>query len=464
MGLVGENGAGKSTLIKVIMGAYKPDSGRIRLDGHEVHISSPLESRSLGLNAVYQDITIAPELTVGENFFLGNVPRDRLGLVDWGSIYAKSQNTLSDLGINVDSRSLISDLSPGEQTMVTIAKIVREKAKFVIFDEPTARLTTEDTEMLFDLITRLKDENLGIIYISHRLEEIFAICDKVTVLRDGQVVNTAPIDEVNEDLLISWMVGRDLSEMYNIDHRSPGDVVLKVDRITHKPAFHDVSFVLRKGEVLGLFGLVGSGRSALLRAIFGAQKLDSGQIHVHGKPVVLSEPYQAVNNGVALVPEERMTQGLAMPLSVKVNINISSYNGISRFGIVSGWKEKKRSQSYVDSMNIRTPSVEQHVSKLSGGNQQKVAIAKWLCRDADILMLDEPTTGVDVGAKLEIYLLIEELIQQGRAIIVCSSYLPEVIGLSDRILVMAEGRLTGEVARDDANEELLLRLASNIPA
>jgi ribose transport system ATP-binding protein len=222
--------------------------------------------------------------------------------------------------------------------------------------------------------------------------------------------------------------------------------------------------VLRKGEVLGLFGLVGSGRSALLRAIFGAQKLDSGQIHVHGKPVVLSEPYQAVNNGVALVPEERMTQGLAMPLSVKVNINISSYNGISRFGIVSGWKEKKRSQSYVDSMNIRTPSVEQHVSKLSGGNQQKVAIAKWLCRDADILMLDEPTTGVDVGAKLEIYLLIEELIQQGRAIIVCSSYLPEVIGLSDRILVMAEGRLTGEVARDDANEELLLRLASNIPA
>ncbi|MGD8586984.1 MAG: ATP-binding cassette domain-containing protein, partial [Chloroflexota bacterium] len=235
MGLVGENGAGKSTLIKVIMGAYKPDSGRIRLDGHEVHISSPLESRSLGLNAVYQDITIAPELTVGENFFLGNVPRDRLGLVDWGSIYAKSQKTLSDLGINVDSRSLISDLSPGEQTMVTIAKIVREKAKFVIFDEPTARLTTEDTEMLFDLITRLKDENLGIIYISHRLEEIFAICDKVTVLRDGQVVNTAPIDEVNEDLLISWMVGRDLSEMYNIDHRSPGDVVLKVDRITHKP-------------------------------------------------------------------------------------------------------------------------------------------------------------------------------------------------------------------------------------
>jgi len=464
LGLVGENGAGKSTLIKIIMGAYSHDSGSIYIDNEEVHIASPIASRSLGLNAVYQDIIIAPELTVGENFFIGNIPKNHFGLVNWNKVYTESQETLNNLRIDIDSRSLISDLSPGEQTMVTIAKIVREEAKFVIFDEPTARLTTEDTEMLFDLISRLKDANLGIIYISHRLEEIFDICDKVTVLRDGQVVNTAPIIEVDEDLLISWMVGRDLSEMYNIEHSALGDVVMHAEGISHEPAFHDVTFKLRKGEVLGLFGLVGSGRSALLKAIFGAAPIGSGQLHIHGKPVLLSSPYQAVNNGVALVPEERKTQGLAMPLSVKVNINIASYNGISKFGIVSGRKESERSQSFVKSMNIRTPTVEQYVSKLSGGNQQKVAIAKWLARDADILMLDEPTTGVDVGAKLEIYLLIEELIQQGRAIIVCSSYLPEVIGLSDRILVMAEGRITGEVTREDASEELLVRLASNIPA
>jgi len=464
LGLVGENGAGKSTLIKIIMGAYHLDSGEILINGKKVHISNPLVSRALGLNAVYQDIIIAPELSVGENFFFGNIPTTKLGLVDWNRMYSESKRTLSRLGIDIDPRSLISDLSPGEQTMVTIAKIVRDKAKFVIFDEPTARLTTDETEMLFEIISRLKKENLGIIYISHRLEEIFEICDKVTVLRDGQLVNSSPISEVNEDKLITWMVGRDISEMYNIKRGTPKEVVLKVDHISRDAIFEDVCFELRSGEVLGLFGLVGSGRSAVLRAIFGAVRLDGGELYIHGERVNLVEPHQAMEYGVALVPEERKTQGLAMPLSVKVNINISSYNKISNVGIVSDKKELLRSQEYIESMNIRTPSSDQLVSKLSGGNQQKVAIAKWLCKDADILMLDEPTTGVDVGAKLEIYLLIEQLVQQGKAVIVCSSYLPEVIGLSDRILVMADRKITGEVLREDANEELLLRLASNIPA
>jgi ribose transport system ATP-binding protein len=415
------------------------------------------------LNAVYQDIIIAPELSVGENFFFGNIPTTKLGLVDWNKIYSESKKILSSLGIDIDPRSLISDLSPGEQTMVTIAKIVRDQAQFVIFDEPTARLTTDETDMLFELIERLKDENLGIIYISHRLEEIFEICDKVTVLRDGKLVNTAPISDVNEDLLISWMVGRDISEMYDIKRGTPDKVVLKVNQISRDMIFEDISFELRRGEVLGLFGLIGSGRSAVLKAIFGAARLDDGELYIHGERVNLVGPYQAMEYGVALVPEERKSQGLAIPLSVKVNINISSYKHISTIGIVSDKKELLRSQEYVESMNIRTPSNDQFVSKLSGGNQQKVAIAKWLCKDADILMLDEPTTGVDVGAKLEIYLLIEQLVQQGKAVIVCSSYLPEVIGLSDRILVMADGRITGEVSREDANEELLLRLASNIP-
>ena len=462
LGLVGENGAGKSTLIKIIMGAYHLDSGDILINGEKVQISSPLVSRALGLNAVYQDIIIAPELSVGENFFFGNIPTTKLGFVDWNRIFSESEKTLSRLGIDINPRSLISDLSPGEQTMVTIAKIVRDKAKFVIFDEPTARLTTDETEMLFELIARLKEDNLGIIYISHRLEEIFEICDMVTVLRDGKLVNTSPISDVNEDLLISWMVGRDITEIYDIKRGTPGEIILRVNRISRETIFNDISFELRRGKVLGLFGLVGSGRSAVLRAIFGAEKLNFGELTIHGKRAILTEPHQAMEYGVALVPEERKTQGLAMPLSVKVNINISSYRQISSAGIVNDKKEFLRSQEYIESINIRTPSNDQLVSKLSGGNQQKVAIAKWLCKDADILMLDEPTTGVDVGAKLEIYLLIEQLIQQGKAVIVCSSYLPEVIGLSDRILVMADGKITGEVLREDANEELLLRMASNI--
>jgi len=464
LGLVGENGAGKSTLIKIIMGAYHLDSGEILIDDKKVHISNPIVSRSLGLNAVYQDIIIAPELSVGENFFIGNLPTNRIGIVDWSRVYAESEKTLSRLGISIDPRALISDLSPGEQTMVTIAKIVREKAKYVIFDEPTARLTNDETEKLFELINRLKEEGLGIIYISHRLEEIFEICDRVCVLRDGKLVNTTSITDVNEDLLISWMVGRDIAEMYSIQRGTPQDVILEVRKITHEPSFRDVSFALRKGEVLGLFGLVGSGRSAVLRAIFGATHIDSGEIIIKGQPVVIHNPTDSMKHGIGLVPEDRKTQGLAFPLSVKVNINISSYDNISRLGIVSERKELKRSQEQVERLNIRTPSNEQVISKLSGGNQQKVAIAKWLCRDADILLLDEPTTGVDVGAKVEIYNLIENLIQQGKAVIICSSYLPEVIGLADRILVMAEGNIAGEVLRADAEEEVLLRLASNLPA
>lgn len=463
-GLVGENGAGKSTLIKIIMGVYQLDSGAVYIDDAPVNISNPLVSRALGLNAVYQDIIIAPELSVGENFFIGNIPTTSMGLVDWKRIYSESEKTLSRLGISIDPNTLISDLSPGEQTMVTIAKIVRDKAKFVIFDEPTARLTNEETVKLFELIALLKEEGLGIIYISHHLEEIFEICDRVTVLRDGKLVQSASIADVSEDLLISWMVGRDISEMYNIQRGKQKEVVLEVKGISREPVFHNISFKLHRGEVLGFFGLVGSGRSDVLRAVFGAEHLHAGEIWVEGQQVAYNSPYQAMRYGLGLVPEERKTQGLAFPLSVKVNINISSYGNISKLGVVSDRLELIRSQQQVESMNIRTPSNEQVVSKLSGGNQQKVAIAKWLCKDANILMLDEPTTGVDVGAKLEIYQLIESLVMQGKSIILCSSYLPEVIGLSDKIVVMAGGKITGEVEREDATEELLLRLASNISA
>jgi ribose transport system ATP-binding protein len=459
-GLVGENGAGKSTLIKILMGVYAMDAGAIYVDGTPVSIRSPNDARALGLSAVYQDVVIAPELTVGENFFIGKLPTFPGGIVDWQRVNRESEETLRGLGIEVDPRHRIAELPPGEQAMVTIAKLVREKARLVIFDEPTARLAAEDTRRLFDLVGRLKKQSIGIIYISHRLEEIFEICDTVTVLRDGQVVGQHSISEVNEDKLISLMVGRPLEQMYSIRRGKLGDVMLEVRNLAREPYFRGVSFTLRRGEVLGLFGLVGSRRTELLRAIFGADRFTSGEIRIRGKPVAVHAPSKAMEHGLGFVPEERKLQGLAMPLSVKTNINVASYGNISRLGFVQGRRESERARKLVESLAIRTPSVDQVVANLSGGNQQKVAIGKWLCRDADILILDEPTTGVDVGAKVEIYHLVETLLQRGKAVIVCSSYLPEVIGLSDRILVMAEGEITGEVGAQDASEEGLLRLAS----
>jgi ribose transport system ATP-binding protein len=462
-GIVGENGAGKSTLIKILMGVYQMDSGTIHIDGKTVQIHNPLDARDFGLFAVYQDVVVSPELSVGENFFTGKLPKNRFGFVDWKTVFTESEETLHTLGIDVNPRNLISSLTPGEQAMVTIAKIVKEKAKFVIFDEPTARLTNEESDQLFELIQRLKQNNIGIIYISHHLEEIFDICDQVTVLRDGCLVGTLPIDEVDEDRLISMMVGRPITEMYAIDHSEPGDVVLEVKNLTSESNFSDINLTLHKGEVLGIFGLVGSGRTQLLRALFGAKKYQQGEIIVNGKITSYKTPTNAMKHGIALVPEDRKLEGLALPLSVKININIASYEMISRLGFVNGRKESERSQQMVDEMNIRTPNLEQVLMNLSGGNQQKVAIAKWLCENADILLLDEPTTGVDVGAKVEIYRLIETLVQEGKSVIICSSYLPEIMGLSNRILVMAEGEITGEVANKDASEELLLRLASKVP-
>ena len=462
-GIVGENGAGKSTLIKILMGVYQMDSGTILINGNPVHVNNPFDARHFGLNAVYQDLVVTPELSVGENFFTGKLPINRLGVVNWKKIFTESGKTLHSLGIDVNPKNVISSLTLGEQAMVTIAKIIRDQAKFVIFDEPTARLTNDESDQLFEIIKKLKQKNIGVIYISHYLEEIFDICDQVTILRDGCLIGTHQIDQVNEDQLISMMVGRIITEMYYIEHIDPGEVILEVKNISKESTFKNISFSLRKGEVLGIFGLVGSGRTQVLRTLFGAEKIDYGEILLKGKPVSFKNPSNAVNHGIALVPEDRKLEGLAFPLSVKININIASYDIISRFGFVNSKKETIRSQEMVDKLNIRTPNLEQILLYLSGGNQQKVAIAKWLCKNTEILLLDEPTTGVDVAAKVEIYRLIEALIHEGKSVILCSSYLPEVMGLSNRILVMAEGEITGEVINKDADEELLLRMASKVP-
>lgn len=457
--LVGENGAGKSTLIKILMGAYTHDSGEIYIDGKLVAIKSPQHAKQLGLGAVYQDVTLARHLSVGENFFLGKLPR-KGGLVDWNSVYAQTQSICEELGVHVNPKMLIKDLTVAQQEMITIAKVVHGNARVIVFDEPTALLANEETQELFDLIARLKAAGVGIIYISHRLEEIFQICDTVTVLKDGKFVKSMPVAESNQNELITLMVGRKMEDMYNISHVEPGETVLSVRGLTRRDEFEDISFDLRRGEILGFFGLVGSGRTEVMRCLFGADKYDAGEITLHDKPFTPRDPGAAIRRGLGLLPEDRKQQGLALQLSVANNINMGGYAPISSAGFISLGQERSVADRFVDKLTIRTPSIAQKVGNLSGGNQQKVVVGRWLNRGSKVFIFDEPTVGVDVGAKAEIYRLFEELIKQGNSIIIVSSYLPEVMGLSDRIVVLREGRQMGTVARQDFKDELLLQYAT----
>lgn len=459
-GLVGENGAGKSTLIKILMGAYQKDEGQIFVDGQEVEITGPSVAKQLGLGAVYQEITLAPHLSVGENFFLGKLPTKN-GLVDWATVNSVARETLEQLDLDIDPRLRLKDLTVAQQEMVAIAKMVHERAKLVVFDEPTALLTTEETDQLFEIIRRLKEDGVAVIYISHRLEEIFRICDTVTVLKDGEWVGTLPVSEVDEDRLISMMVGRTLEDIYSIKRHKGQNVVLEVRGLTKEPRFRDISFELHQGEILGMFGLVGSGRTDVVRAIFGATKPDAGEITINGKRHNPESPQDGINMGIGFLPEDRKLQGLALKLSVQDNINLVVYPQIAKLGIIDGAEKKNRALRYIDELRIRTPSMVQRVDRLSGGNQQKVVVSKWLNAESEIFIFDEPTTGVDVGAKMEIYKIFESLTARGASIILISSYLPEVLGLADRILVMHEGNLAGIVG-NDATEEEIMRLASGL--
>ncbi|MDY0094032.1 MAG: sugar ABC transporter ATP-binding protein [Candidatus Vecturithrix sp.] len=461
-GLVGENGAGKSTLIKILMGVYQRDAGNIYVQGQKVEINDPIQAKEYGLGAVYQDVTLAQHLSVGENFFLGHLPRTRLGFIDWKTVHQVTQETLEGLNLHVDPRTFVKDLPTAEQEMIAIAKTVHDKSKLIIFDEPTALLTNEETEELFQLIRKLKADGLGIIYISHRLEEIFEICDTVTVLRDGVWVNSLPTAETDEDALIRMMVGRTIEEMYAIQHVERGEKALEVKNLTKRGRFENITFDLYRGEILGLFGLVGSGRTDIVKAIFGAEESTSGEIWIAGKKTAITSPVEGIQHGIGLLPEDRKGQGLALSLSVAMNVNLASYAEISRLNFVDLRQEKARAEQYVSSLQIKTPSLQQRVLNLSGGNQQKVVIAKWLCRESEVLIFDEPTVGVDVGAKVEIYKLLEELLRQHYAIIMISSYLPEIIGISDRLLVIHEGQITGVLNRSEYDEEKILKLASGI--
>lgn len=471
-GLVGENGAGKSTLIKILTGAYKLDNGTVDYynNGKLLHISDTLQAKRNGISTAYQDLLVAADLTVAENFFLGCAPKNKLGMVDWRKMYAESDRILAEYDMGyVNSRALIRNLTISVQAMINIVKIANEKANMVIFDEPTALLPNEDVRKLFAIIKRMRDEGTSVLYISHRLEEVLEICDTVTVLKDGKLVDTLPISEVNEDKLVSLMVGRDIEDIYGINHPELGTEVLRVENLSRDDVFRDVNFDLKKGEIIGFFGLVGSGRTEIMRCLYGADKLTSGKIYVDGKETKISSVKDANNKKFGLIPEDRRKQGLAMPLSIAQNINMSDYDSITRFGLINRKREEQRARQFIDALNIKAYSSKQKVENLSGGNQQKVVISKILCKGGEIIIMDEPTVGVDVGAKKEIYNLIEKLVNEGKAIIFVSSYLPEVMGISDRINVTCEGHLTGTVTRQEiekigytAAEEKIMKFASKV--
>lgn len=461
--LVGENGAGKSTIIKILMGVYTRSSGQILIEGKSVEFKNPLQAQAYGLGAVYQDVNLAQHLSVAENFFMGQLPKTKFGLVDYKKMYEDTKTIMDSIKVHVDPKSIIRSLSVAQQEMVAIGKILHHKAKLVIFDEPTALLTNDETKQLFKIVETLKKANVGIIYISHRIEEIFTICDRATVLKDGQKVGTVDIDKTNENQLIAMMVGRGVEDMYRIEKKAiPCETVLNVENLCRGKAFQNINFEVKKGEIFGMFGLVGSGRTEIVKSIFGADIKDSGTVTIKGKKVEFKSPKEGIKEGIALLPENRKDEGLALGLSIVTNTNMVAIKNISSCGIINNKKGNEVAKKYNNILRTKTPSVHQLVKNLSGGNQQKVVIAKWLAMESDIFIFDEPTVGVDVGAKIEIYKVFEALIKQGKTIILISSYLPEVMGLADRMLLMYEGRQMGILKKEEFSDEKILRLASGI--
>lgn len=460
--IVGENGAGKSTIIKILMGVHTKTSGEILMEGKPVDFKSPLHAEKHGLGAVYQDINLAKDLSIAENFYMGQLPKTKFGLVDFKTMYEETKKTLESINVHVNPKSVINELSVAQQEMVAIGKILHLKAKLIIFDEPTALLTNEEIEELFKIIQMLKEKNVGIIYITHRIDEIFRISDRVTVMKDGIKVRTVNTNETNENELITMMVGRNTEHMYEIQKMEHGEPVLKVENLCRGKAFQNISFELKKGEIFGMFGLVGSGRTEIVKCIFGADKKESGDIYINGQKTEINNPEEAIEKGLAFLPENRKDEGLALGLSIVVNTNMVAIDKVSAFGIINDKKSNEQTIKLVERLRTKTPSIHQLVKNLSGGNQQKVVISKWLAQESDIFIFDEPTVGVDVGAKQEIYKIFGQLLSRGKSIIVISSYLPEVMGLSNRMLVMYEGKQMAILDKSEFDDKKVLKLASGI--
>ncbi len=457
--LLGENGAGKSTLIKILCGAYQPDSGEIRLHGKPIRIESPYDGQMQGIAVVYQELNLIPLLSVAENIFLGRQPM-RGQLIDWNKMNADATKLLAELHVDIDPRVQIRTLGVAQQQMVEITKALSLNASIIVMDEPTAALTEREIDELFHTIRMLKERGVSIIYISHRLEEVGIVGDRITVLRDGQLVGTVNVKDVTIDDMIRMMIGRTLKDKFPKELVECGNELLRVEHLTRGKAVRDVTFTLRCGEILGIAGLVGSGRTELARLIFGADPPDSGQTYIDGEEVKIASPSDAINHGIGFLTEDRKGQGLVLKMTVNHNITLAALEALFPNTSVLNLKlEREVANKYVNDMRVRTPSLEQKVQFLSGGNQQKAVIAKWLCSRSKILIFDEPTRGIDVGAKVEVYQLMTELIKQGAGIIMISSEMPEVLGMSDRIMVMHEGAVGGFLDRDEATEEKILRFA-----
>lgn len=459
--LLGENGAGKSTLMKILAGVYPKDSGEIILGGRKEEYSSTNEAARLGISMIYQELNMIPDLTVAENIFINReylkgAPKH----IDWEKMNSEAAKALDKLNANISPSRRVRELTTAQRQMVEIARSISANARIIIMDEPTASLTDNEIGELFKQIRLLREDGVSIIYISHRLNEVREIGDRVTVLRDGQFIATEEIKEVTTDELIRMMVGREISQFFPKYVAEKGQEALRVEGLSRRNVLHNISFTVHEGEVLGFSGLIGSGRTELMRAIYGADRNVIGTIFVGGKPVRITSPEMAVQKGIALLTEDRKNLGSILNFPVFQNITLASMDLFSRNSVIDHQAERRRSQELFDMFNVKAPSIDTIARSLSGGNQQKTLLARWFCRDPKVIILDEPTRGIDVGSKVEIYQFINELAKQGKAIIMVSSDLPEVLAMSDRIAVMREGRLTGILHREEATQEKIMKLAT----
>ncbi len=458
--LVGENGAGKSTLIKVLTGAVEADSGSIEIEGRSIQHNSPAHAKALGIAAIYQQPALFPDLTVAENIALGTEPPGMLRRIDWNGRRTHAQTLLESIAASIDPDAVAGTLSMPEQQLVEIARALGAKARFVILDEPTASLTTREVEKLFDVIRRLRAQNVGLIYISHRLDELFEIADRVTVLRDGSVIETLAIAGADRSRLIRLMAGRELSQIFPKERVPIGDIALEVRGLKCASArIHDVHLTVRSGEILGIAGMVGSGRTQLAETLFGITPADSGEIAVRGRAARIASPADAIALGIAHVPEDRRNHGVILDLPIPANLSLASLGRVFPSGFLNGAKERAIARDTVQRLGIKTASIKAAAATLSGGNQQKVALGRWLVANPSILILDEPTQGVDIGAKSEIHRLMTGLAARGLAIVMISSELPEVLGMSDRIAVMRRGTIVRTIERAEATQEAILGCA-----
>ncbi|MGI2327922.1 sugar ABC transporter ATP-binding protein [Planococcus sp. YIM B11945] len=459
--LMGENGAGKSTLMKIMAGIYSRDSGTIEVKGQPVEFTSPKQAEAAGIAVIHQELNVLPHLSIAENLFLGKEETfGRTGILKTKDMEKKTRKILADLGLDVDPASPASTLSVGKQQIVEIAKALSVDAEVIIMDEPTAALTDREIDTLFATIRQLQKQGVSFIYISHRMEEIFSLCDRITILRDGEYVGERKISETSFEEIVQMMVGRELGERFPERNSTIGEIKLAVKGLSRKDCFEDVSFELRKGEILSIAGLMGAGRTEVVQSLFGYKKLDAGTIEFDGRPIKIDNPKKAKEIGIGYVTEDRKSEGLIVDFTVEENVSMTNFSSISKNGLISKKKERSLYDQMVKRLGIRTSGPEQSAKSLSGGNQQKVVIAKWLGIEPELLILDEPTRGVDVGAKKEIYSIINELAERGVAILMISSELPEVIGMADRVLVMHEGKVTADLPKNEMTQERIMHYAT----